>query len=346
MNKHLLAFVFCIFYLAVGKSAIHFSNENSDKMVVIKLSNSNTLSPIDTIKEEDNYSGYRLFISDIGVYQLKPNWMRIQYRATNTGSKMIETNKRNPLSPIHFRFDPSLAANQLKEYEKQIGKALQLQKISLQPGEQSEIKYLKFFTNAKTYGMEEKVQEIAEVLPIVEKKTEQSPNPIPKPEKGEIEKNERTKGGKPQNEASSKLQTDISTEDLLREKKYCPDLIIEEVKIVEQSKKWLTLEFSVRNQGKGIAHLFGTARHERDNLAILAYMSGSPKLSRGAISLGGTYITKGKGMLHPNESFTGTIKLDIRTKTRYTPVVILSLDAYQTAKECDRTNNTLGILVE
>lgn len=306
----------------------------------------------DTIEPSATYAGYRLFISDIGIYQVKSNWMRIQYKATNTGSESITTDKRSAATHIQFRFDKSLEVNRLEEYKGQIVKVLQYQKIDLQPGEQSEIKYLKFFTNAATYGMEDKIEEIVEAVPIVEKTTSE---PQPKTASNSnsnqdiktSSKNERSKGGKSNSStAQAAERTTVSTEELLREKKYCPDLVIEEVKILEQSKRWLTLEFSIRNQGRGIAHLFGTERHERDNLAIMAYMSGSDKLTRGAISLGGMYVTKGEGALEPDEAMRGTIRLDIRTKTRYTPVVILSLDAYQTARECDRTNNTAGILVE
>ena len=75
-------------------------------------------------------------------------------------------------------------------------------------------------------------------------------------------------------------------------------------------------------------------------------MSGTPKLSRGAINIGGKFVKTGKSVLAPGEVNIGQIKLDISSQTRYTPVVILALDAFQTFRECDRTNNTGHVVVK
>lgn len=326
MNKSLLIYIFLI---------VIWTN-------VQAISSSLTLVCSDTLPTS-TYDGYRLYISNIGIYQVKSNWMRIQYVATNTGSQAIEMNKRKPLPNLDIRFDESLETNHLEDYADQIRKALVLQKIDLAPGEQTAIEYVKFYTNAAKYQQEEVIAEIVEKAPSTQVIRTLPPS-----------KNSRTRKTAPKNEkattkglssSSASLPTQVSTEDLLKEKENCPDLVIEDVNIINQTKKHLILEYTITNQGKGKANLFGENKGREDNAAVVAYMSGSTTLSRGAINLKGEYITDGTGILAPTESQKGTIKLDIRTQTRYTPVIILSLDAFRTAKECDRTNNTTHIIV-
>lgn len=326
MNKSLLIYIFLI---------VIWTNVQAISSPSILVSN-------DTLPTS-NYDGYRLYISNIGIYQVKPNWMRIQYMATNTGSQAIEMSKRTPLSNLEIRFDESLEANHLEDYADQIRKVLVLQKIDLALGEQTAIEYVKFYTNAAKYQQEEEIAEIVEKAPSA-----QVTRTLP-PTKNSRTKNTAPKTEKPMTKglssSSASSPTQISTEDLLKEKENCPDLVIEDVNIINQTKKHLTLEYTITNQGKGKANLFGEDKAREDNAAVVAYMSGSTTLSRGAINLKGTYITDGTGTLAPAESQKGTIKLDIRTQTRYTPVIILSLDAFRTAKECDRTNNTTHIIV-
>ena len=130
----------------------------------------------------------------------------------------------------------------------------------------------------------------------------------------------------------------------------CSDLFIEDIKIVKRNKRSVTLEYSLVNKGTGPAYLFGSTKSKEDNVAIRANISGSTRLSRGAIIIGGDYITAGlkkeNGKLMPNERYTGTLKLDTYKMTKFTPNIILELDAYNSLIECDETNNRSHIKVE
>lgn len=296
----------------------------------------------DTVPVPSSYDGHRLYISDIGIYQVKPNWMRIQYIATNTGRQTLEINKKQTISNLQIRFDESLSANYLEAYADQIRKVLVLKKIKLAPGEKTGLENIKFYTNAAKYQQEEKIAEIVEKAPPIQA-TKTLPSPkVTQTKNTSNEATLETKGGN----ASARTSERMSTADLVKEKENCPDLVIGGINVLKKSKKSITLEYTITNQGKGKAKLFGTNKEKGDNAAVVAYMSGSPKLSRGAINLKGQYVTEGTGILEPNQSQKGVIKLDIRTQTRYTPVIILSLDAFRTAKECDRTNNTTHIVVQ
>ena len=129
---------------------------------------------------------------------------------------------------------------------------------------------------------------------------------------------------------------------------YCPDLIIDTIFVDKRSRRWVELAFRITNIGKGPAPMFGETEDVEDNVAIRVYSSGTDKLSRGDLVLGGAYIKEGikdkNGLLLPSESFSGSFRVETRKKTRYTPYFILSVDDYQSLWECDERNNSRFLL--
>ena len=142
------------------------------------------------------------------------------------------------------------------------------------------------------------------------------------------------------------LEEDVKDKDFLEED-ICADLVLESVKIIKQSGKSVTLEYVVANYGNGSAALFGESKKEDDNVAIKAHLSKSRKLTRGSIPLKGAFISKGvknkSGMLLPKERVTNTMKIDVTKMTKFTPVLVLSIDGFQDVQECDEFNNTVFI---
>ncbi|MFK7931918.1 MAG: hypothetical protein AB8G22_00320 [Saprospiraceae bacterium] len=341
---------------------------------------------VGTLLAQQNYQGYRIFVTDLSVYQKKSDWLRISYIAHNTGRLSLPMDKKKNAT-LEVNFDPSLAQHQLAPFANQIRAAFQGERLELPVGTSSRLDYIKVNINnqdadLKTAYAAVQVSEVVkkkEVAPVAApvvlvpkaKPKEKEIKPIEKKptevvavaedRKSQPADNEEIEDKKPQYEYNPKLESkrikgtsfstnttvsDTDFEAIEREKAMCPDLILEKVKILEQSKRWLTVEYQIKNIGKGSAILMGKEAHERDNVAVKAYMSGTPKLSRGAINIGGKFVKTGKSVLAPGEINTGKIKLDISSQTRYTPVVILTLDAFQTFRECDRTNNMGHVVVK
>ena len=124
----------------------------------------------------------------------------------------------------------------------------------------------------------------------------------------------------------------------------CPDLMIEGLRVLKKNKNYVTIEYILTNKGLGPANIHGSSKKGiDDNIAFKAMMSSSPKLSRGDIVVGGGFVSNlpksNKGLLDPEESFTGTVKIEIRKMTRFTPYIILEIDTFQDVRECDETNN-------
>jgi len=130
------------------------------------------------------------------------------------------------------------------------------------------------------------------------------------------------------------------------DKAVCPDLILEDIKIVKKNNKWVTLEYTLTNIGKGPAYLDIKGSQ---GIALRAFLSSSENISRGALPLGGGFVSHDDDVtgseLFPDSSFTGTLKLDIRKMTRFTPFVILNFDPFNVLGECDKTNNYGNIMI-
>lgn len=131
-------------------------------------------------------------------------------------------------------------------------------------------------------------------------------------------------------------------------KENCPDIVVDTITIIKQTTKWLHVEYTLSNKGKGPAHLYGETSSEDDNLAVRVFLSSSENLTRGSLPIGGGFVNypSKDGVLNPQESFTGSLKLDIKKLTRFTPYLILSVDPFNALTECDKTNNKSPKLIK
>ncbi len=124
----------------------------------------------------------------------------------------------------------------------------------------------------------------------------------------------------------------------------CIDLVFDTVKVLRITPDFVELEISVKNAGTIPVDLFGATRSVDDNVAIGFLFSGTKRLTRGAIMADNIFITektKNKnGILKPSEILTFKHKLSLEKKNRFSGVIILQLDAFDTVQnECDETNN-------
>jgi len=123
----------------------------------------------------------------------------------------------------------------------------------------------------------------------------------------------------------------------------CTDLVIGNIELLEIQEKCLILQYTVYNQGAAPANLFGAKRKRTDNTVVRAYFSGDEQLNRSDIAAGATFIYEkdvpNNGLLHNGEYYTGIIELDRRKQSNYLAIILLQVDALDTLRECDETNN-------
>ncbi len=282
----------------------------------------NASSAVFPVEDTIKYRGYRLDLYDFQVVKKTDDWIKVSCSIVNSGRQDVNMGKEGTEHWVQMNFDQSLFDQKLGGFRENIRHALAGENFKLEAGKILRAYEIKFSTT-----------------------------PPFKPRKEpQISFAESTELSKPSDSIASKGGDDEPVEEdlALRKKEACPDIFFSDLHILEQDDKWATLEYTITNQGKGVFRVYGEKTGDDDNLAVRAYISGVPVLSRGALPVGGQIIQEDNrtGDLLPGDSYTGKLKLDVRKKTRYLKSLILSLESYQFADECDKTNNTGAVVLD
>ncbi len=312
-----------------------------------------------------HYDGYRLHIVDIELLDRTDEAIEIKFTAINTGRKDIALgyDKEIPTTLV-INFEDSASFSDLHKYKDQIRSAIVKQPILVKVGRLVQNNTLRFNSN-NTIIKEETKPVVAIEETIVKDVEIQTEKPqIETPTKKTVKKKKDIKEKKKKVSKKSKKEKNAieeeggfttraprraNKENKINAKKVCPDLIVEDIKILKKNKRWITLEYTIYNQGKGPASMLGESKSDEDNVAIRALISGTTKLTRGAIHLDGKFLkselkNKEGGLLQANERIKGKIKLDITNKSRYTPIIIIDIDSFQAVRECNEGNNYKSII--
>lgn len=133
----------------------------------------------------------------------------------------------------------------------------------------------------------------------------------------------------------------------------CPDLMIKDIKVIKENKFHIAIEYTVKNQGTGTAELHGQKDRKgknQSNMIMKAYLSATPKFTRSATAIGEVEVRKEMdnkdGTLPRSREFTGKMYMNVRGRTNMTPYLILTLDPYQTVRECNERNNRSYVKIQ
>lgn len=122
----------------------------------------------------------------------------------------------------------------------------------------------------------------------------------------------------------------------------CIDLIIDSIWIVQQSKKTVTLRFSIRNIGNKDCEVWGDTPILADNLSIKAYLSSQPYYVNSAYMLRGLFISdeanEAHGILQSQHKITAEMELSLKAKSKFTPYILLEINALHNIEECNSSN--------
>ncbi len=268
-----------------------------------------------------NYNGYRLALTNFTVDQ-REEWINIQFTTVNTGREDINLNNTPDELPIILNMEELLKNAILAENQIVFTETFLNSKLNIKAGEVLYNQNLKIKNNNKNNNSSDRVKN--NILPV---------------EIADVSLNNQSET------YFTEKGTETGDDD-----NACPDLIIESVSIVKKSKNSVTLKYKIKNKGKKPLSVTGPSKKKEDNLALIFHMSSSEKLTRGSITIGGTFVKGGKqtpdGKLYPGKSLTEEIKLDISMMTRFTPVIILEIDPYFSIEECNETNNLNYIKVK
>jgi len=261
------------------------------------------------------YTGYRLHLSDLDVVKRSKEKWTVNLTVANTGREhlALQTDQLNP-GDLKIQMDPAIT----EQLDPSMVEALYFQVIqsglSLESG---------------GFVLDQQFS-----LPM-QKKTE------------DTERMSTT-------ESETEFRTNFDDLEINRsttiDDDYCPDLHIDSLFVLSRSKKEVVLGYRLTNLGKGPAMIYGQTSEGELKTGIRTNISGSTRLTKGAIAVGGTFIETGlketDGLLPAGQSLMGKIKIDARRMTKFLSAIILELDAYGMVKECDETNNISSIRIE
>lgn len=282
----------------------------------------------DTVK----YRGYRLEITEMAILKQTDDWVKISFTIVNSGRMNVDFSKKGTEHWVKFVYDQSVFSNKLGGLRENIQQKLYDDDFKLEAGQALRNKELK----VPTLIIKKSSQPTA-VTEVLETKTG-SPASLSEAEDSSILVG---KGGEEEPLNNSSVQPGIGDD--------CPDIYFLRLRILQQDDKWATLEYTISNKGHGAFKLFDETGEVKEKLLVKAFISGVPTLSRGALSVGGQIVKPlagQSGMLLPDQTYTGQMKVDVRKKTRYMKSLILSLDSDQFKLECDKTNNTDAVILD
>jgi hypothetical protein len=122
-----------------------------------------------------------------------------------------------------------------------------------------------------------------------------------------------------------------------------PDFVVDSIYLLKKDKKSVTVNFLVKNIGLNAAFLLGATPSLEDNFAIKAYFSLLPKKTNGAIFARGLYIEKEAentdNALAKNQSIWITMTVPLKTKSKFTPYLVIEANGNNNIEECTTDNN-------
>ncbi len=299
------------------------------------------------------YIGYRLYLTHFEQVKEKKGYLYIKLSAINTGNKKMQLGKgAAQIFPV-VKIDPSIETSGLSDYQTEIYYKLLEEKLTVPIGAIStniELKLLLDASDSQLDGPAKVIPESGEIEPeLVEaakpKKTKKVKDKKPKSKKAEKIVEQSTDPIPTEEvlaEPTPELEeTPIADEKVAEkeEEEGCADLVIQEVKVLKRTKGSITLQYQLYNKGTGKAPLVVGQKKEQQSIALRAHLSSSEKLTRGAIVISSTFLYGEELTLASGESYTGKLKLALHKLTKFTPVLILELDAFEFIKECDEHNN-------
>ncbi len=289
------------------------------------------------------YIGKRIHLSSAKVVSESKKNLKISLVLSNTGRQDIRLYDGLNLETVIVTFGESFEG-QLTPYKERILKKLIASNNTLiRAGQLFTPRSFKVrrLTKEDTTKVEPTIAEVEKkkylkVHEIVEEKNVNN-----------NEKNKPKKSTQPKHEKEVKTMSPIGQLPKPEASSKCFDLVVEDLEVVRSSKRNIYLEFNLINYGEG-TFKFDRKNDRHDNLSIKAFFASIPRLTRGALIVGGEHFDdifdEKKFELAFGEKISGTMKVSLEKMTKFTPVVILELDPFSAVSECDKVNNVSTVL--
>ncbi len=285
---------------------------------------------------------YKIMVTSIKQIESANSAVSITCNLFNVGRQSIVFNDELTPDMIDFKFEESFSRSKLFCYKKEIINKLLNSNLELKRGKMMRAIPLQLAAMDEFVSNGDDKKSKSKKL----KKHKKSKSIF-----ASSEKSERSKKKKRQKKDAITFSAGESikkSKDSHHLKDVCVDIVIDTIIVKKYSKNYITIEYTLSNQGKAAANLFGEPYDDNDNLALKVFLGRSENITRGSIPLGGTFIDKGikHGILKVGSTYTSTMKLSTKDLTKFTPYLILKVDPFNVMNECHRRNNDKAILID
>ncbi|MEM6964326.1 MAG: hypothetical protein AAF573_06145 [Bacteroidota bacterium] len=341
---------------------------------IICLSSLAGYSSISTTTVANHFShhkfstAYQIEIKSIKVLKRKGDNIKIAYNISNKGKYKVRFGKNKSLpQDLIIHFDKSLKNNGLTSLKANILQQLVDSDFSIRAGQlimnnkmkiknkpiapTDRIAFLLEANRTPSTAVAEAMTQKEIIRAEIEKRKQQKNTAkLQITEQKESEAPQRKiaqqQTPKKKRKATSQLKLVPEIEDNSDNKPYgtqCADLILSKAEIVKENKRFVVVEYTIENIGDRPIDMLGQSKKDEDNIAIKIHFTRSEKLTRGAILAKVEFVKKGfkdnKGTLQPKGSYTQKVKISKVKMTKFTPVLAMTLDPFQSVHECSKFNN-------
>jgi hypothetical protein len=279
-------------------------------------------------------SDFKLEFSNLKSLKNNHKSIIIEFDLTNIGNEDIELPYQTPISSIDIVFENNENTQSLLAYQYLIIEKLSKQTLVLPVGSVKSGVLMKFSAQKKEIYKEKKRQK------QIEKTTQLT-------DSSRIIKDSITLKIFTQDsvQLSTTKDTNILKPILVSAlpATFCGDFSIDSIWIIQQKKKSVSLGILIKNIGNQELKLWGETPEIFDNLTLKAYLSSLDHKTNSAYFLRGLYIQDEAksigGILEPNQTIQVMMELNLKAKTKFTPYILLEINALQNISECKNDNN-------
>jgi hypothetical protein len=334
------------------------------------------LSDFSTFAQKNNYA---LEINNLDIKKKDKNTITLVFDLNNIGEEDIELPYQTPLDIITVHFEETQKSKQLVAYRYLIEEKLAKQQLTLPAGLVKSAVTMKFPLQKKEiYREKEVLSETPKTAQLIDTVTITKPKDdlkiftqdsvlishndaisiiqipldwalIDSVSELKIPLNAHPrKSKKKENENITTLEQpiEIIAKDTIIQHP-CVNFVIDSIWVVKQKNKNITLAFYIKNIGNQAVRLWGETPESSDNLAVKAYLSSFDHYVNSAYFLRGLYLQDEAnaigGILDPQQRIKATMEINLKDKTKFTPYILLEINALQNIEECETGDNFKAI---
>jgi hypothetical protein len=295
-------------------------------------------------------NAYTLEINNLDIVKKDKKTIELVFDINNIGDEDIELPYQTPLSEIAVYFDENQKTKQLVAYHYLIIEKLGKSNLRLPSGAVKSVYKMKFPLQKREIYREKKVEKTTQLIDTVKVSDLKDSMQVFTQDTFLLSTTDSVLFLKIDTIQPIKIAVDSVRKDtspIVIPTRNCANFQIDSVWIIKQKTKTATIGFSIQNTGNQAVKLWGETPEAEDNLAIKTFLCSFDHYTKSAFFLRGLYIQDEAnaigGILEPMQRITAQMEVNLKNKTKFTPYILLEINALHNIEECETNDNFKAI---